>query len=52
MDRVWGESYAEKKGKIGLVATLEKHKSAVNVLALSSDESVLFSSLKEFLIIF
>ncbi|KAK4715983.1 hypothetical protein R3W88_014321 [Solanum pinnatisectum] len=41
--RVWGKPYAEKKGKIGLIATLEKHKSAVNALALSSDESVLFS---------
>lgn len=41
--RVWGKSYEEKKSKIGLIATLEKHKSSVNALALSSDGSVLFS---------
>lgn len=41
--RVWGKRYGEKKAKIGLIATLEKHKSAVNALALSSDGSVLFS---------
>ncbi|KAK4376955.1 hypothetical protein RND71_003251 [Anisodus tanguticus] len=38
--RVWGK---EKRSKIGLIATLEKHKSAINALALSCDGSVLFS---------
>ncbi|XP_009782412.1 protein JINGUBANG [Nicotiana sylvestris] len=43
--RVWGKPNGEKKSKSkhGLIATLEKHKSAVNALALSSDCSVLFS---------
>lgn len=39
--RVWGRPFGEKKH--ALIATLEKHKSAVNALALSSDGSVLFS---------
>ncbi|XP_019176672.1 PREDICTED: myosin heavy chain kinase C [Ipomoea nil] len=38
---VWGKPFGGKKH--GLVATLEKHKSAVNALALNSDGSVLFS---------
>ncbi|KAL7149183.1 hypothetical protein ABFS83_05G022700 [Erythranthe nasuta] len=37
--RVW----KRENKKYGLIATLEKHKSAVNALALSSDGSVLFS---------
>ncbi|CAI9093061.1 OLC1v1028467C1 [Oldenlandia corymbosa var. corymbosa] len=39
--KVWGKPLGEKKNV--LIATLEKHKSAVNALALSSDGSVLFS---------
>ncbi|XP_073145044.1 protein JINGUBANG [Henckelia pumila] len=39
--KVWGKATGEKKH--GLIATLEKHKSAVNALALSLDGSVLFS---------
>ncbi|KAK3223510.1 hypothetical protein Dsin_010535 [Dipteronia sinensis] len=39
--RVWAKPHNEKRHE--LVATLEKHKSAVNALALSSDGSVLFS---------
>ncbi|GAA0168150.1 hypothetical protein LIER_22932 [Lithospermum erythrorhizon] len=39
--KVWDKPFGEKK--YGLVATLEKHKSAVNALALSNDGSVLFS---------
>lgn len=39
--KVW-KKHAEEK-KHSLVATLEKHKSAVNALALSSDGSVLYS---------
>lgn len=39
--RVWAKRPGEKRH--GLIATLEKHKSAVNALALSSDGSVLFS---------
>lgn len=39
--KVWGRPYGEKKHV--LLATLEKHKSAVNALALSFDGSVLFS---------
>ncbi|KZV40023.1 hypothetical protein F511_12418 [Dorcoceras hygrometricum] len=39
--KVWGKATGEKKH--GLLATLEKHKSAVNALALSFDGSVLFS---------
>lgn len=38
---VWGKPFGWKKH--GLIATLEKHKSAVNALALNSDGSVLFS---------
>ncbi|KAJ0989440.1 hypothetical protein J5N97_007796 [Dioscorea zingiberensis] len=39
--RVWGKSPGEKRHS--LVATLEKHRSAVNALALSPDGSVLYS---------
>ncbi|KAJ0667139.1 putative transcription factor WD40-like family [Helianthus annuus] len=39
--KVWRKDAGEKKHK--LVDTLEKHKSAVNALALSADESVLYS---------
>ncbi|KAI3714226.1 hypothetical protein L1987_72823 [Smallanthus sonchifolius] len=39
--KVWWKHAGEKKHR--LVDTLEKHKSAVNALALSSDESVLYS---------
>ncbi|XP_027098540.1 protein JINGUBANG-like [Coffea arabica] len=39
--RVWGRAFGEKKHV--LMATLEKHKSAVNALALNFDGSVLFS---------
>ncbi|XP_073057608.1 protein JINGUBANG [Primulina eburnea] len=39
--KVWGKATGEKKH--GLIAALEKHKSAVNALALSLDGSVLFS---------
>ncbi|KAI3812095.1 hypothetical protein L1987_16799 [Smallanthus sonchifolius] len=39
--KVWRKHAGEKKHQ--LVDTLEKHKSAVNALALSSDESVLYS---------
>ncbi|XP_071707793.1 protein JINGUBANG-like [Rutidosis leptorrhynchoides] len=39
--RVWGKSFNEKKH--GLIATLVKHKSAVNALALNEVGSVLFS---------
>ncbi|XP_061992505.1 protein JINGUBANG [Rosa rugosa] len=39
--RVWGRPQDEKRHV--LVATLEKHKSAVNALALNDDGSVLFS---------
>lgn len=39
--RIWAKQQGERRH--GLIATLEKHKSAVNALALSSDGSVLFS---------
>ncbi|XAR65013.1 hypothetical protein NMG60_11008948 [Bertholletia excelsa] len=39
--KVWKKHEGEKKHR--LIATLEKHKSAVNALALSSDGSVLYS---------
>ncbi|XP_023745259.2 protein JINGUBANG [Lactuca sativa] len=39
--KVWGKLFGEKKH--GLIATLEKHKSAVNALALNDVGSVLFS---------
>ncbi|KAJ0428612.1 putative [Myosin heavy-chain] kinase transcription factor WD40-like family [Helianthus annuus] len=39
--KVWRKDVGEKKHK--LVDTLEKHKSAVNALALSADETVLYS---------
>ncbi|XVE92287.1 hypothetical protein REPUB_Repub01dG0083900 [Reevesia pubescens] len=39
--RVWAKPSGEKR--YALVATLEKHKSAVNALALNNDGSVLFS---------
>ena len=39
--RVWGKPGEEKRH--ALIATLEKHKSAVNALALNDDGSVLFS---------
>ncbi|KAL4638832.1 hypothetical protein ACB092_03G175400 [Castanea dentata] len=39
--RVWAKPFGEKRH--ALVATLEKHKSAVNALALNDDGSVLFS---------
>ncbi|KAB2097393.1 hypothetical protein ERO13_A01G158000v2 [Gossypium hirsutum] len=39
--RVWAKSTGEKQ--YSLMATLEKHKSAVNALALNADGSVLFS---------
>ncbi|KAL3501100.1 hypothetical protein ACH5RR_035549 [Cinchona calisaya] len=39
--KVWGRPFGEKKHI--LLATLEKHKSAVNALALNFDGSVLFS---------
>ncbi|KAE8716577.1 hypothetical protein F3Y22_tig00110114pilonHSYRG00337 [Hibiscus syriacus] len=39
--RVWGKPSGEKR--YALVATLEKHKSAVNALALDDERSVLFS---------
>lgn len=42
--RVWAKAAGEKKrARHVLVATLEKHKSAVNALALNDDASVLFS---------
>ncbi|MCL7038539.1 hypothetical protein MKW94_010480 [Papaver nudicaule] len=40
--RVWGKGFNDNK-KHSLIATLEKHKSVVNALALSADGSVLFS---------
>ncbi|KAK2972176.1 hypothetical protein RJ640_030721 [Escallonia rubra] len=39
--KVWGRPAGEKRH--GLIVTLEKHKSAVNALALNGDGSVLFS---------
>ncbi|KAK2968640.1 hypothetical protein RJ640_030720 [Escallonia rubra] len=39
--KVWGRPAGEKRHR--LIATLEKHKSAVNALALNGDGSVLFS---------
>nr|XP_043623063.1 protein JINGUBANG-like [Erigeron canadensis] len=39
--KVWGKPVGEMKH--GLIATLEKHKSAVNALAINKDGSVLFS---------
>lgn len=39
--RVWGKPMGEKRH--ALIATLEKHKSAVNALTLSEDGSILFS---------
>nr|GEV30051.1 protein JINGUBANG [Tanacetum cinerariifolium] len=39
--KVWGKVVGERK--YGLVATLEKHKSAVNALALNGTGSILFS---------
>ncbi|KAI3720364.1 hypothetical protein L6452_21280 [Arctium lappa] len=39
--KVWGKPIGEKKH--GLIATLEKHKSAVNALAIADAGSVLFS---------
>ena len=39
--RVWAKPFGEKRH--ALVTTLEKHKSAVNALALNDDGSVLFS---------
>ncbi|CAO2829372.1 unnamed protein product [Amaranthus hypochondriacus] len=43
--RVWGKKPGPKKteSSISQIATLEKHKSAVNALALNSDGSILFS---------
>ncbi|XP_068638888.1 protein JINGUBANG-like [Aristolochia californica] len=41
--KVWRRSSGEKKHKHSMVATLEKHKSAINALVLSSDGSVLYS---------
>ncbi|KAL7241118.1 hypothetical protein ACSBR2_006694 [Camellia fascicularis] len=39
--KVWGRASGERK--YGLIASLEKHKSAVNALALNGDGTVLFS---------
>ncbi|KAA8533234.1 hypothetical protein F0562_033233 [Nyssa sinensis] len=39
--KVWARPFGERRH--GLIATLEKHKSAVNALALNGDGSVLFS---------
>lgn len=43
--KVWGRALGggERKSKHSLIATLEKHKSAVNALALNEEGSVLFS---------
>lgn len=41
--KIWRKDYNDGEKKHSLVATLEKHKSAVNALALSDDGSVLYS---------
>ncbi|XP_047309917.1 protein JINGUBANG-like [Impatiens glandulifera] len=41
--RVWGRIPGDRNRKYSLLATLEKHKSAVNCLALNDDGSILFS---------
>ncbi|KAM7251909.1 hypothetical protein ACFE04_023792 [Oxalis oulophora] len=43
--RVWGQGQrvGEKRGQVVLLSTLEKHKSAVNALALTEEASMLFS---------
>lgn len=45
--KIWGKAVR----KYGLIATLEKHKSAVNALALNDDGSVLFSGASDRLIL-
>ncbi|KAI3501825.1 hypothetical protein L1887_29851 [Cichorium endivia] len=45
--KIWGKAFR----KYGLIVTLEKHKSAVNALALNDDASVLFSGASDRLIL-